>query len=100
VTMAGLLTGATFLAALGSRLLFVFSAFMMTARARLGAPHGIAAMQSVDVAILNPPFLSVFLGTAALSLATGVFAVAYWSAPGTPTGCWRGASSTSSASWR
>jgi uncharacterized membrane protein len=50
--MAGsLLVAITFVAALGSGvmagLFFVFSIFMMTALARLGAPQGIAAMQSV-----------------------------------------------------
>jgi len=84
--MGGLLTSATFLAALGSGLMaglfFVFSTFMMTALARLGAPQGIAAMQSVNVTILNPLFLIVFMGTAVLSLITGVAAIWNWSAEG------------------
>ena len=81
-----LLNAAVFAAALGSGLLaglfFVFSAFMMTALARLGAPQGIAAMQSVNVAILNPLFLIVFMGTAVLSLVTAVGAIWNWSAAG------------------
>jgi uncharacterized membrane protein len=84
--MSGILTVATFLAALGSGLMaglvFVFSAFMMTALARLGAPQGIAAMQSVNVTILNPVFLTIFLGTAVLSLLAGAFAIVGWSAEG------------------
>jgi uncharacterized membrane protein len=84
--MGGLLTSATFLAALGSGLMaglfFVFSTFMMTALARLGAPQGIAAMQSVNVTILNPLFLTVFMGTAALCLITSVAAIRNWSAEG------------------
>ena len=81
-----LLNAAVFAAALGSGLMaglfFVFSAFMMTALARLGAPQGIAAMQSVNVAILNPLFLIVFMGTAVLSLVTAVGAIWNWSAAG------------------
>ena len=81
-----LLDAATFAAALGSGLMaglfFVFSAFMMTALARLGPPQGIAAMQSVNVAILNPLFLAVFMGTAVLSLATAVGAIWNWNAGG------------------
>jgi len=84
--MAGILTAVTFLAALGSGLMaglfFVFSTFMMTALARLGAPQGIAAMQSVNVTILNPLFLSVFMGTALLSLGTGIATIWNWSAEG------------------
>ncbi len=83
---SSLLTAATFAAALGSGLIaglfFVFSAFMMTALARLGAPQGIAAMQSVNVAILNPLFLTVFMGTAVLGLVTAVAAIWSWSADG------------------
>src|SRR5690349_12917437 len=76
----------TFVAALGSGLMaglfFVFSVFMMTALARLGAPQGIAAMQSVNIAILNPIFLTVFMGTAVLSLVIAVAAIWNWSAAG------------------
>ena len=81
-----LLNAAVFAAALGSGLMaglfFVFSVFMMTALARLGAPQGIAAMQSVNVAILNPLFLVVFMGTAVLSLVTAVGAIWNWSTAG------------------
>jgi uncharacterized membrane protein len=84
--MSGILTTVTFLAALGSGLMaglfFVFSAFMMTALARLGAPQGIAAMQSVNITIINPVFMTVFMGTAALSLITAAAALLNWSAQG------------------
>lgn len=84
--MASILTATTFLAALGSGLMaglfFVFSAFMMTALARLGVPQGIAAMQSVNVTILNPLFLILFMGTALLSLVTAAAAIWNWSAEG------------------
>jgi len=84
--VGSLVTAVTFIAALGSGLMaglfFVFSAFMMTALARLGAPQGIAAMQSVNITILNPLFLTIFMGTALLSLVTAVAAIWQWSAEG------------------
>jgi uncharacterized membrane protein len=42
---------------------FAFSAGVMRALARLAPPQGIAAMQSINVAVINPLFLPVFLGT-------------------------------------
>jgi len=84
--MPSILTTVTFVTALGSGLMaglfFVFSVFMMTALARLGPPQGIAAMQSVNIVIINPIFLAVFMGTAALSLVTSVAAILNWSAEG------------------
>lgn len=76
----------TFLAALGCGLIagvfFAFSAFVMRAFARLPAAEGIAAMQSINVAVLNPGFLSVFVGTAAACVLLGVSAVLRWNVPG------------------
>ena len=64
------------LSALGSGLIagvfFAFSAFVMRALARLPPAQGIAAMQSINVVVLNPVFLGVFLGTAALCAASVV----------------------------
>lgn len=84
--VGSLITAVTFVTALCSGLMaglfFVFSAFMMTALARLGAPQGIAAMQSVNLTILNPLFLTIFMGTALLSLVTAVAAIWHWSAEG------------------
>jgi uncharacterized membrane protein len=60
-------TALTFTAALGSGLIagtfFAFSAFVMRALERLPAEHGVAAMQSINIAVINPLFLSVFFGT-------------------------------------
>jgi uncharacterized membrane protein len=60
-------TALTFTAALGSGLIagtfFAFSAFVMRALERLPAKHGVAAMQSINIAVINPLFLSVFFGT-------------------------------------
>jgi uncharacterized membrane protein len=46
---------------------FAFSVSVMIALRRISAPCGIAAMQAINVAIINPLFLGVFLGTAITS---------------------------------
>lgn len=72
----------TALAALGCGLIggvfFAFSTFIMRALARLPPPQGIAAMQSINIAVIHPLFLVPFLGTAPLCLAV---AAAAWSQP-------------------
>lgn len=64
-----LLFALTVLASLGCGLMaglfFVFSVAVMKAFARLPSAEGIAAMQSINAAIINPIFLTVFFGTAA-----------------------------------
>jgi uncharacterized membrane protein len=74
------------LCALGSGLIaggfFAFSAFVMRALARLPPAQGIAAMQSINVVVLNPAFLGVFLGTAALSVVAIIAALLRPDAPG------------------
>ena len=76
----------TMVSALGSALIggvfFAFSAFVMKALARLPAPQGIAAMQSINVVVLNPIFLSVFLGTAAGCLVLCAASLREWSSAG------------------
>ncbi len=51
---------------------FAFSAFVMKALARLPAPDGIAAMQSVNVVALTPLFMTGLFGTAAICLVASV----------------------------
>lgn len=46
---------------------FAFSSFVMKALAGLPAAEGIAAMQRINVVVLNPLFLGVFVGTAVLA---------------------------------
>lgn len=76
----------TLLAALGSGLIggvfFAFSAFVMRALNRLRPAQGVAAMQSVNVTVLNPWFLGPFFGTAAACLALAVASVSAWREPG------------------
>jgi len=80
----------TLLAALGSGLMaglfFVFSAVIMAALDRLPASQGMAAMQSINVAIINPIFLVIFLGTAMVSVALIIIAILGWS--GAPSAWW------------
>ncbi len=63
---------------LGSALIggvfFAFSSFVMKALGRLPPVAGITAMQSINIVVLNPAFLGVFMGTAVLSLALLVVA--------------------------
>ena len=74
------------LSALGSGLIagvfFAFSAFVMKALGRLPAAQGIAAMQSINVVVLNAVFLSVFLGTGVGCLVLLAASVSDWRAPG------------------
>lgn len=72
-------------AALGSGLIagafFAFSSFVMKALSRVPASEGMAAMQSINVVVLNPLFLGVFVGTAALCAAGLVFSFLRWQEP-------------------
>lgn len=69
-------------ALLGSALVggvfFAFSSFVMKALARLPAPEGIAAMQSINVVVINRSFLGAFMGTAVLSLVMAGLAFSKW----------------------
>jgi len=73
---------------LGSALIggifFAFSSFVMKALARVPSSEGIAAMQSINVVVLNPSFLGIFMGTAVISLAVAVLAVKGWGTPSAP----------------
>ncbi len=77
-----LLFALTLLAALGSGLIagvfFAFSAFVMQALARLPHREGIAAMQSINVTVLNAWFLGTFFGTAAACVVAVVYSLLRW----------------------
>jgi uncharacterized membrane protein len=76
----------TWLAALGAALIagafFAFSSFVMGALGRLPAPQGIAAMQSINVVVINPIFLGVFAGTAIVCVLLAIAAIVGWGQPG------------------
>jgi uncharacterized membrane protein len=61
-----------------SGLLFAFSCFVMSALTRLPQQYGMAAMQHINVVIINPLFLAVFLGTAVASAILAVYGVYHW----------------------
>jgi uncharacterized membrane protein len=63
-------------------LFFVFSVAVMKALGALPPEKGMSAMQSINVAILNPVFMLVFMGTAALCAVTFVLALLHWQSPG------------------
>jgi uncharacterized membrane protein len=76
----------TVVAALGAGVIggvfFAFSSFVMRALRRLPPENGIAAMQSINIVVINPSFLGVFLGTAAVCVAIAVGSVVHWHRPG------------------
>jgi uncharacterized membrane protein len=67
-----MLTLTTLLCTLGCGLMagffFAFSVVVMRSLGKLPPAQGIAAMQSINVVVINPGFLSVFLGTMGLSV--------------------------------
>jgi uncharacterized membrane protein len=81
-----LLFALTLLAALGCGLVggvfFAFSTFVMRALARLPPGEGIAAMQSINVVVLNPWFMTAFFGTAAACVLALISSLLQWHEPG------------------
>jgi uncharacterized membrane protein len=76
----------TLLATIGCGLIgglfFAFSVAVMKALGRLPPAEGMAAMQAINVTILNPVFLSVFVGTAALCGLVVIASLLRWDRPG------------------
>jgi uncharacterized membrane protein len=76
----------TFCTALGCGLMagafFGFSAFIMKALARLPAPQGIAAMQSINVFAVTPLFMTALFGTGAACLLLAIAALFVWERSG------------------
>jgi uncharacterized membrane protein len=83
--MTALFPAAGTIALLGSALVggvfFAFSSFVMKALARVPSAEGIAAMQSINIVVINPSFLGVFIGTGLLSLGVIGLALVRWSHP-------------------
>lgn len=79
-----LLFTSALLATLGAGLIagvfFAFSTFVMRALRRLPPREGIVAMQSINIAVINPLFLGVFLGTALLCIVCAMGAAMGWGA--------------------
>ncbi len=51
---------------------FAFSSFVMRALAKMPDAEGIAAMQSINVVVINPSFLGAFVGSAAMLFSLGL----------------------------
>jgi uncharacterized membrane protein len=61
---------------------FAFSTFVMTALGRRPPAEGMAAMQAINVTVLNPAFLGVFAGTAVTCLLVVISSILRWQEPG------------------
>lgn len=76
----------TLLTALGSGLIagvfFIFSFGIVRALSRITPFSGMWAMQSINIYILNPIFLGVFLGTAIICAGLAISSVVRWHLPG------------------
>lgn len=76
---------ATLATALGCGLVagvfFAFSTFVMQGLARATPPHGIVAMQSINVWALTPVFMTLLFGTGAAVGLLAVLALAWGPAP-------------------
>lgn len=72
----------TFIAAIGCGLVagifLAFSSFVMAALGRLPSDHGIAAMNGINVTVINPGFMLAFFGTAAACLALAAGSALQW----------------------
>jgi len=82
----GVLFPLTLVTALGCGLMagffFAFSACVMTSLARLPATQGIAAMQSINVVVINPLVMTIMFGTAVACLGLVAAALFGWDRPG------------------
>ena len=76
----------TFLAAiscgLAAGIFYAFSSLVMRALARIPAPAGIAAMQSINVSVVNPWFITAFFGPALICCVLVVISLLRWSKEG------------------
>ncbi|WP_081602005.1 DUF1772 domain-containing protein [Thioalkalivibrio sp. ALE6] len=61
---------------------FAFSTFVMKALSAQPSAHGIAAMQQINTAVLNPVFLGAFLGSALLSVVAVATSIINWPSAG------------------
>ncbi|RWL94538.1 MAG: DUF1772 domain-containing protein [Mesorhizobium sp.] len=84
--MMKLLPTLTFIAAIGSGVVggvfFAFSNFVMAALARLPVPSGIAAMNSINVTVITPTFMTALFGTGLICLVLIAAVLFGWSQSG------------------
>ena len=71
-----------FAAALGSAIVggmfYAFSSFVMKALGRIAPEQGVAAMNSINVVVINPSFMLAFMGTALVCLALAFGSYLWW----------------------
>lgn len=71
-----------FSAAIGSGLtagvFFAFSTFVMAALARLPAMQGLAAMNEINVTVINPAFMAALMGTALACVILACGSLLWW----------------------
>lgn len=60
---------------------FAFSTFVMSALSRLQPAQGIATMQSINITVINPLFMTALFGTAATCLFLAIAALSKWHQP-------------------
>lgn len=68
-------------AAIVGGVFFAFSTFVMKALAQLPPRDGVEAMQRINIVVLNPLFLGLFMGTAVVSAGGAVAAYFAWPRP-------------------
>ncbi len=66
---------------LAAGIFYAFSTAIMTALGRLPAPQGIAAMQSINIVVINPWFMGAFFGPAPICVAVVVLSLLEWEEP-------------------
>lgn len=85
---ANLMTLTLLACALGSGLIagvfFAFSTFVMKALGGIQPAHGIVAMQSINVVVINPWFMTPFIGMTGLSIVLSIIALLHWQEPAAP----------------
>jgi uncharacterized membrane protein len=84
--LQSVVTGLLWFSAIGCGLLaglyFAFSTFIMTALGRIGQAAGIAAMNAINVVIVQSLFMPLFLGTTLASLLLALVGAFRWGEPG------------------
>ncbi len=74
-----LVTGLSFAAASGAALVggvfFGFSSFIMAGLGRIPSEQGVAAMNSINVTVINPGFMTALFGTGLLCLVVGALSL-------------------------
>ncbi len=60
---------------------YAFSTFVMKALEKLPASQGIAAMQSINIVVINPLFMAAWFGTGSAGLFLVILAAIEWNEP-------------------